>query len=94
MKRNTSLFGSRVYAGMSFCTLRAGTKLFTIRLTKHDSRWQNAIALSWAPEGKEPKHVSLVKGEYTWTFSIAGRKLVFDWDNPYNDSGVLDDAGQ
>jgi hypothetical protein len=71
----------------------AGTKLFTIRFRKHDSRWQNAIALSWSSEGKEPTHVSLVKGEHTWTFSIAGRKLVFDWDNPYNDSGGLDDAG-
>jgi hypothetical protein len=60
----------------------AGTNLFTIRFKKHDSNWKNAIALSWASGDKEPKHVGLVKGEHTWTFSISGRKLVFDWENP------------
>lgn len=56
------------------------TKLFTIRFTNHDARWQNAIGLSWAPTGKEAKHVSLVKDEHVWTFSVADRKLVFDWE--------------
>lgn len=55
------------------------TKLFTIRFTNHDARWRNAIALSWAPAGEEAKQVSLVKDEDIWTFSVAGRKLVFDW---------------
>jgi Domain of unknown function (DUF4962)/Heparinase II/III-like protein len=58
----------------------ANVKLFTIRFTTHDARWRNAIALSWAPPGKEVKHVVLVKGERTWTFAVADRKLVFDWE--------------
>jgi len=56
------------------------TKLFTIRFTNHDARWQNAIGLSWAPAGKEAEHISLVKDEHVWTFSISDRKLVFDWE--------------
>jgi len=38
------------------------------------------MALSWTVAGQEAKRVSLVKDGRTWTFSIAGRKLVFDWD--------------
>jgi len=56
------------------------TKLFTIRFTNHDAHWRNAIGLSWAPAGKEAKHVSLVKDEHVWTFSVADRKLTFDWE--------------
>jgi hypothetical protein len=54
--------------------------LFTIRFTNHDAKWQNAVALSWASAGQEAKQVSLAKDGRTWTFSIAGKKLVFDWD--------------
>jgi hypothetical protein len=46
----------------------------------HDSRWQNAVALSWSPVGAEAKHVSLAKDEKTWTLSVAGKKLTFDWE--------------
>lgn len=56
------------------------TKLFTIRFRRHGARWQNAIALSWAPEGEEPEHVTLMRDGRIWTFSIAERKLVFDWE--------------
>jgi len=56
------------------------TKLFTIRLTQHAARWRNAIGLSWTPAEEEPKHVTLVKDKGIWTFSVAGRKLVFDWE--------------
>jgi hypothetical protein len=56
------------------------TKLFTLRFTKHAARWRNAIGLSWAPTEEEPEHVSLVRDERIWTFSVAGRKLVFDWE--------------
>lgn len=59
----------------------ANTKLFTIRFTKHAARWQNAIGLSWAPASKEARHVSLAKDEDIWTFSVADRKLVFDWES-------------
>lgn len=55
------------------------TKLFTIRFSKHDARWQNAVALSWASAGQEAKCVSLVKDEHVWTFAVGSRKLVFDW---------------
>jgi hypothetical protein len=54
--------------------------LFTIRFTNHALQWQNALALSWVPVGQEAKQVSLAKDGRTWTFSIAGKKLVFDWD--------------
>lgn len=54
--------------------------LFTIRFTNHAVQWQNALALSWASVGQEEKQVSLTKDGRTWTFSIAGKKLVFDWD--------------
>jgi hypothetical protein len=57
-----------------------GANLFTIRFTTHDSRWQNVVALSWAPASTEAKHVSLARDGQTWTFSVAGRKLVFDWE--------------
>jgi hypothetical protein len=57
-----------------------GANLFTIRFANHDSRWQNAVALSWAPVGTEVKHVSLAKDEKIWTFSVAGKKLVLDWE--------------
>jgi hypothetical protein len=56
------------------------TKLFTIRFTKRNARWRNAIGLSWAPASKEAKHVSLVKDGDIWTFSVADSKLVFDWE--------------
>jgi hypothetical protein len=55
-------------------------RLFTIRFTKHDAHWQNAVALSWASAGQEAKHISLSRDERVWTFSVAGRKLVFDWE--------------
>ena len=55
-------------------------RLFTIRFTNHAVQWQNALALSWAPVGQEAKQVHLVKDGRTWTFSLAGKKLVFDWD--------------
>lgn len=58
---------------------RADAKLFTIRIAKHDELWRNAIGLSWAPAGKEAKHIGLVRDEHIWTFSIADRKLMFDW---------------
>jgi hypothetical protein len=54
------------------------TKLFTIRFTNHDAHWQNAMALSWTAAGQEAKRVSLAQDGRTWTFSIAGRRLVFD----------------
>ncbi len=57
-----------------------GANLFTIRFTNHDSRWQNAVALSWTPAGTEAKHVSLAKDEKMWTFAVAGKKLVLDWE--------------
>ncbi len=57
-----------------------GANLFTIRFAMHDSRWQNAVALSWAPVGAEVKRVSLAQGEQTWTFSVGGKKLVLDWE--------------
>jgi len=53
--------------------------LFTIRLTNHGSCWQNAVALSWAPAGQETKRLRLVKDEQAWTFTVGGRRLVFDW---------------
>ncbi len=56
------------------------TRLFTIRFSKHEAHWQNAVALSWSPAGQEPKHVSLSKDDRAWTFVVAGRKLVFDWE--------------
>jgi hypothetical protein len=58
-----------------------GANLFTIRFTNHDSRWRNAVALSWAPIGATAKRLSLAKQEQPWTFAIGGRKLVFDWEN-------------
>jgi hypothetical protein len=56
-----------------------GANLFTIRFANHGATWRNAVALSWAPAGEEAKHVSLARDERTWMFSVAGRKLVFDW---------------
>jgi len=56
-----------------------GGELFTIRFARHDVRWRNAIALSWAPAGAEVKRIGLAKDADAWTFSIAGRTLVFDW---------------
>lgn len=57
-----------------------GANLFTIRFSNHDSRWRNAVALSWAPVGTEVRHVSLAKDEKIWTFAVAGKKLIFDWE--------------
>ncbi len=57
-----------------------GASLFTIRFTNHDSRWQNAIALSWASADRETKRVRLVQDQHAWTFAIGDRKLVFDWE--------------
>jgi len=57
-----------------------GTSLFTIRFTNHDARWRNAVALSWATAGAEAKRVGFSKDEHAWTFSIAGKKLLFDWE--------------
>jgi hypothetical protein len=48
------------------------------RFTNHDAHWQNAVALSWATAGAEAKRIGLSKDERAWTFSIAGKKLVFD----------------
>jgi hypothetical protein len=52
--------------------------LFTIRFTNHDAHWQNALGLSWATAGAEAKRVGFSEDERTWTFSVAGKKLVFD----------------
>jgi hypothetical protein len=57
-----------------------GANLFTIRFTNHDARWRNAVALSWATAGAEAKRVGFSKDEQAWTFSIAGKKLLFDWE--------------
>ena len=38
-----------------------GANLFTIRFTNHDSRWRNAVALSWAPVGSEAKRLRLAR---------------------------------
>ena len=56
-----------------------GAELFTIRLARHDVHWRNAMALSWAAPGGRVKRIGFAKGEHAWTFSIAGKKLVFDW---------------
>jgi hypothetical protein len=58
----------------------AGSKLHTIRITQHGALWRNAIALSWAAAGHEVKRIGLVQDEHAWTFSLAGRKLVYDWE--------------
>ncbi len=57
-----------------------GANLFTIRFANHDSHWQNAVALSWTPVGTEVKHVSLARNEKIWTFAVAGKKIVLDWE--------------
>ncbi len=57
-----------------------GASLFTIRFTNHDAHWQNAVALSWATAGAEAKRVGFSMDEHAWTFSIAGKKLIFDWE--------------
>jgi hypothetical protein len=38
------------------------------------------MALSWAATGSEPKRIGLVKSERAWTFSIADKTCVFDWE--------------
>jgi hypothetical protein len=57
-----------------------GANLFTIRFTNHDAHWRNALALSWATAGAAAKRVGFSKDEHVWTFSIAGKKLLFDWE--------------
>lgn len=57
-----------------------GANLFTIRFRNHDARWQNALALSWATAGAAAKRIGFSKDDRTWTFSIAGKKLVLDWE--------------
>jgi hypothetical protein len=57
-----------------------GANLFTIRFTNHALRWQNAVALSWAPTGQEAKRLDCVKDGQAWTFVRGDRKLVFDWE--------------
>ncbi len=56
-----------------------GKKLSTMRLTTRGTRWRNALALSWSPTGQEAKRVSLKSRKQTWTFTVADRKLIFDW---------------
>jgi hypothetical protein len=57
-----------------------GRDLFTIRFARHDAHWRNALALSWAAAGSQLKRIGLAKGEHAWTFTIAGKELVFDWE--------------
>jgi len=56
-----------------------GANLFTIRFANRAARWQNAVALSWAPTGSETKTIGLARDGNRWTFTVADRKLVFDW---------------
>jgi len=57
-----------------------GVNLFTIRFTNRDAHWRNAVALSWATAGAAAKRVDFSKDEHVWTFSIADKKLLFDWE--------------
>ena len=57
-----------------------GSEMSELRLSTERSYWRSAVALSWAPAGKEPPWVRLQTGERQWTFSVRGRKLTLDWD--------------
>jgi len=57
-----------------------GAEMSEVRLSAERSHWQSAVALSWAPAGKEPPRVHLQTGERQWTFSVRGRTLALDWD--------------
>ncbi|MCU0915674.1 MAG: DUF4962 domain-containing protein [Planctomycetes bacterium] len=58
-----------------------GASLFTMRFAKHTARWQNAVALTWGPTGSETKPIALTRDGNTWTFTVAGRNLVFEWND-------------
>jgi hypothetical protein len=53
--------------------------MFTIRLSTRRALWQNAVALSWSPVGKEPSRVTLLDTGQKWTFVVKGRNLTLDW---------------
>ena len=58
-----------------------GAGLFTIRFTNHAVHTGRTRWLCPGPLlGKRQSSVSLAKDGRTWTFSIAGKKLVFDWE--------------
>ncbi len=56
-----------------------GEPLFCMRLRRRAEQWRNAVALSWAPAGKQPPRVALRAAGEQWIFSAAGRTVALDW---------------
>lgn len=54
-------------------------QMFTVRLNVQQPQWRNAIALSWSALDKKPVPVTLKSNGSVWTFTAAGRSVVFDW---------------
>ena len=47
--------------------------LYGIRLVARQTRWRNAVALSWAPAGQEPVRVRMEQRGDQWRFLAGGR---------------------
>jgi hypothetical protein len=56
-----------------------GEPMLTVRLQHRGRTWRNAVALSWAPAGAEPKTVTLTADGDRWTFDAAGRRIRVSW---------------
>ena len=56
-----------------------GGTMLAVRLRRRSRAWQNAVALSWAAAGTEPKTVALDANGDRWTFRAASRRVTFNW---------------
>ena len=54
--------------------------MLAFRLTKHDRRWRNAVAISWAEAGNEPVKVSATETPGGLTFMVGGKQVPFRWE--------------
>lgn len=53
--------------------------LFTVRLATTGREWRNAVALTWSDKTAKPADVSIDEQGDTWTFSVDGKRVLFDW---------------